>query len=63
MEDSKLMVLTLMAAGGVFARVSIGVRIGAPPAARVIVRCSHAARQARITAGCSRLLVSGGQPR
>jgi hypothetical protein len=32
----KLMVLTLLAAGAVIGQVSIGVRIGAPPPARVI---------------------------
>jgi hypothetical protein len=32
----KLMVLTLLATGAVFAQLSIGVRIGAPPPARVI---------------------------
>ena len=33
---TKLMVLTLLAAGAAFGQLSIGVRIGAPPPARVI---------------------------
>jgi WXXGXW repeat (2 copies) len=33
---NKLMVLTLLAAGSVFAQLSVGVRIGAPPPMRVI---------------------------
>jgi hypothetical protein len=33
---SKLIVLTLVAAGSIFAQLSIGVRIGAPPPMRVV---------------------------
>jgi hypothetical protein len=33
---SKLIVLTLLAAGAVFAQFSVGVRIGAPPPVRVV---------------------------
>ena len=34
----KLLVLTLLAAGAVFAQVSVGIRIGAPPPVRVVVQ-------------------------
>jgi hypothetical protein len=33
---SKLIVLTLLAAGSIFAQLSVGVRIGAPPPMRVV---------------------------
>lgn len=33
---TKLMILTLLAAGAVFAQLSVGIRIGAPPPVRVV---------------------------